>query len=376
VSARDTANSRRRAQANHALLDVSASIAHTRSLSSQFLGKRRRAIDQRRAQRVDERPARVIDRRRACAAHSHKAVTRSGSHAETLGNLRNGNIALHRTRHNDVARRAAHNRTGFGVAVVVGCRRNGRKIAFARHLCSVERSEHRRTFSASPFPTTNDQHTTPQHNTTQRNTAGSSHITTAKRNPIDSQLSFAMEDLPRFPQTFLDVLGTIAAFDDVLALTSVDRRERVSRVFWIDRKAKVHFNTTVSVPEQRAFLAAYPHCVVRQTVSHTRQICARVRELAFFDAFNEPLDRVELPQTITHLSFGMRFDKSLRNVKLPRSLTHLRFGWSFRAFDTVQFPRSLKEVRISRLTSDRSFFTAELPAGTELVIEARVQTFP
>jgi hypothetical protein len=188
-----------------------------------------------------------------------------------------------------------------------------------------------------------------------------------------------MEDslfLPRFPQTFLDVLGTIAAFDDVLALTSVDRRERVSRVFWIDRKAKVHFNTTVSVPEQRAFLAAYPHCVVRQTVSHTRQICARVRELAFFDAFNEPLDRVELPQTITHLSFGMRFDKSLRNVKLPRSLTHLRFGWSFRAFDTVQFPRSLKEVRISRLTSDRSFFTAELPAGTELVIEARVQTFP
>lgn len=183
-----------------------------------------------------------------------------------------------------------------------------------------------------------------------------------------------MEELPLFPQTFLEVLGTIAAFKDVLALVSVDRRERVSRWFWIDRKAKVHFNTMVGVPEQRAFLAAYPHCVVRQTVSHTRQICARVHELAFFDGFNEPLDRVELPSQIKLLSFGARFDKSLRNVKLPRSLTHLRFGWNFRAFDTIQFPPSLKEIRISRLTPDRSFFTAKLPAGTALVIESLVQT--
>jgi hypothetical protein len=85
-----------------------------------------------------------------------------------------------------------------------------------------------------------------------------------------------------------------------------------------------------------------------------RQICPNVAELEFFSRFNEPLDRVDLPQTITHLRFGARFDKSLRNVKLPRSLTHLAFDGrvSIKELEAITFPPSIQQLSLTTLYFD------------------------
>lgn len=39
--------------------------------------------------------------------------------------------------------------------------------------------------------------------------------------------------------------------------------------------------------------------------------------------FNQPIDNVIFPQSLTHLTFGSEFNQPIDNVKFPDSLTHL-----------------------------------------------------
>jgi len=45
--------------------------------------------------------------------------------------------------------------------------------------------------------------------------------------------------------------------------------------------------------------------------------------------FNQTVDNLKLPQSLTHLTFGCMFNKSIDNLKLPKSITHLTLSSRF-----------------------------------------------
>jgi|JI10StandDraft_1071094.scaffolds.fasta_scaffold236114_4 hypothetical protein len=156
--------------------------------------------------------------------------------------------------------------------------------------------------------------------------------------------------LPRFPQPFLEQLGQLASWSDVLSLTSVDKREAPSRRYWIECTSIVHFGVAVTSAEQRSFVSRFPRCPVWQVVAHVRQICPTAVRLTFFSHFNEPLDeRVVLPARLTDLTFGDRFDKPVDRLRFPATLKRLTFGTSFsQSLERCQLPPGLEQLTLGR----------------------------
>jgi hypothetical protein len=69
---------------------------------------------------------------------------------------------------------------------------------------------------------------------------------------------------PRFPQPFLDALGTLS-WRTVLALTSVDKRESPMRCYWINDKSAVIELAIEDQLDLTAFVARFPRCQRRTT---------------------------------------------------------------------------------------------------------------
>jgi len=55
----------------------------------------------------------------------------------------------------------------------------------------------------------------------------------------------------------------------------------------------------------------------------------RLLQLTFGDCFNQPVEKLRLPDCLTHLKFGQTFDCSVEKLYFPHGLTHLFFGDSF-----------------------------------------------
>lgn len=68
---------------------------------------------------------------------------------------------------------------------------------------------------------------------------------------------------PRFPQPFVDALGGLLAWRDVLSLTSVDWREWPSRRYWIDSRSAVIVSLVQPSGELSAFITRFPRCEQR-----------------------------------------------------------------------------------------------------------------
>ena len=65
-------------------------------------------------------------------------------------------------------------------------------------------------------------------------------------------------------------------------------------------------------------------------------------ELIFDYDFNQSLDNVIFPQSLTSLTFGWDFNQSLDNVKFPQSLISITFGYYFnQSLDNVTLPQVL-----------------------------------
>lgn len=71
--------------------------------------------------------------------------------------------------------------------------------------------------------------------------------------------------LPRFPVPFLDVLGALAPWCDVLHLLSVDKRESTSRAHWLNQRSAVVELYVADKVAFDAFVAKYARCVRRRT---------------------------------------------------------------------------------------------------------------
>lgn len=68
---------------------------------------------------------------------------------------------------------------------------------------------------------------------------------------------------PRFPQPFVDALGGLLSWRDVLSLTSVDWQEWPLRRYWIERKSAVIVSMVQPASELSAFITRFPRCEQR-----------------------------------------------------------------------------------------------------------------
>ena len=72
--------------------------------------------------------------------------------------------------------------------------------------------------------------------------------------------------------------------------------------------------------------------------------------------FNQSLDNVIFPQSLTSLKFGDRFNQSLDNVKFPQSLTSLTFGFHFnQSIRNVNWPNII-EITLNHNYSHMDYF--------------------
>jgi len=54
-----------------------------------------------------------------------------------------------------------------------------------------------------------------------------------------------------------------------------------------------------------------------------------VSHLIFDSAFNQPVEGLQLPASLTYLTFGSCFNQPVERLQLPPTLTHLTFGSDF-----------------------------------------------
>ncbi len=78
-----------------------------------------------------------------------------------------------------------------------------------------------------------------------------------------------------------------------------------------------------------------------------------VRVLRFGDSFDQPVDDLELPDTLETLSFGRWFNQSLSRLKLPSGLRRLEINSLYfnSSLDEVVFPESLEALVINGAAS-------------------------
>jgi hypothetical protein len=90
-----------------------------------------------------------------------------------------------------------------------------------------------------------------------------------------------MDDLPRFPVPFLDGLLEYLPLRDVLALTSVDRREAPGRKHAIVSAAAIGYKEQRTVGEHTEMLERYPTCGLRKVYTCGNSLCYESRLPSF-----------------------------------------------------------------------------------------------
>lgn len=69
--------------------------------------------------------------------------------------------------------------------------------------------------------------------------------------------------------------------------------------------------------------------------------------LKFHSNFEQSLNFISFPDTITQMYLGYRFNDWLHNVKFPQNLTHLYLSTNFnRSLRNVIFPDSIIELHL------------------------------
>jgi hypothetical protein len=69
--------------------------------------------------------------------------------------------------------------------------------------------------------------------------------------------------------------------------------------------------------------------------------------LIFSVNFNKPINKVKWPESLTTLTFGDNFNQPVEYVRWPDSLVTLNFGGDFnQPLDNVKWPKSLKKLYI------------------------------
>jgi hypothetical protein len=64
--------------------------------------------------------------------------------------------------------------------------------------------------------------------------------------------------------------------------------------------------------------------------------------------FNQPIGKVILPPSLTHIAFGEMFNQPINKVIFPPSLTHLDFKWKFdHSLDNL--PNTITHLSIDNL---------------------------
>lgn len=135
---------------------------------------------------------------------------------------------------------------------------------------------------------------------------------------------------PRFPQPFLDLLGTFCSWRSVLALTSVDRREAPMREYWINDKSAV-LELAIEIEHRDellpSFVTRFPRCVRRRTSSLFAATVffsgAVLKRSRVFD--QEALDNAALRKSLRlheYISGGIVLGDELESITL-----HEDFGY-------------------------------------------------
>lgn len=138
-----------------------------------------------------------------------------------------------------------------------------------------------------------------------------------------------MSLLPRFPQPFLELLYFYCTWAEILALVSVDKRERSSRAFWLNNYSAVDFENA-TLEEEVAFHQIYRGCIVRQRIFEGEDVLfTNVQELELLEykdisecdsvkklTCNLPFeydDEFVIPSTVTTLSINLASHECLRS---------------------------------------------------------------
>lgn len=152
-----------------------------------------------------------------------------------------------------------------------------------------------------------------------------------------------MDSLPRFPELLLDGLLAMLPLHNVLALTSVDRRESIGRAYVINQRSRVWFGHREhrgpsTLEELTAFHVRFPQCFVSQFVRSGRGLAVPFARAVFFanDAADALLFGPVAVATgaaslrwplLEHVTFGHTFDRPLAG--LPASVRHITVSYAF-----------------------------------------------
>ena len=94
--------------------------------------------------------------------------------------------------------------------------------------------------------------------------------------------------------------------------------------------------------------------------------------LKFSEAFNQPIDSINLPDTIEYIQFGDCFNQPINTTFLPQSLRGIMFGFGFnQSFENVRWPSGLKTIILAFIDDN---IARHLPDTIELIETAFISS--
>jgi len=147
--------------------------------------------------------------------------------------------------------------------------------------------------------------------------------------------SVAADQLRRLPNVLVLLVGEFLRYREVVQLAGASSGLRADL-----RNVPVweHVSITQLMKHPTAMGSFRSAWVYR--VEQLAHLPASVRHL--YCMFNQSIDDVQLPSSITHLRFGFYFNQPIEKVQLPSSLTVLTFGFSFnQPIEELALPSSL-----------------------------------
>jgi hypothetical protein len=99
---------------------------------------------------------------------------------------------------------------------------------------------------------------------------------------------------------------------------------------WHTLKSKVHFRGGVTYNERLESFFYYKNLNIRYVMSHNKfkSIPKHTKLLCLPTKFNQPLEKGDIPNSVTTLKFGNHFDQPLKKGDIPNSVTTLNF-WGY-----------------------------------------------
>lgn len=149
-------------------------------------------------------------------------------------------------------------------------------------------------------------------------------------------------ELPRFPELLLDGLLAMLPLPNVLALTSVDRRESIGRKYLINHRSRVWFGHREhpgpsTRTELDAFHLRFPLCLIRQHVKPSDAVVPFARSISLASdsqmmlsdavALATGMEWMRWPTNLESVFFGHAFNRSLAG--LPDTVRHIAVSYHF-----------------------------------------------